>query len=102
MKYYRYNEYVKKDINKHICSTHVYIMNENLIPIFKIRRRCIDCLKYTVYAHAGRYQIINNNYNYLFPMLCEQCSYKLQLCKWCRPSLHRCIISYTKKDNLMR
>lgn len=94
MRYIDNKEYVKKCNVKYICYRHIHIVNEKLIPFFNMRRRCIECLKNTVYAYVGRYQIIVENYNYLFPVFCDSCSSRLHVCKWCRPLLHN-FIFYT-------
>ena len=101
MRYRSINGYTKKGNTKYVCSTHKHILNERLQPVFKIHRRCIDCLKHNVYAHAGRYQIIVDNYSYLFPTLCDSCSSKMKVCKWCRPPIHNRILSYYPiRDNI--
>lgn len=68
------------------CDIHSIFFGQHLCPTRSIRKRCVDCLKKNVYANVAKNQIVLNEYNYIFPMLCDVCAIKLQKCKWCRPT----------------
>lgn len=81
-------------IHTYTCDLHYRFFNQHMCPTRRITKRCIECLKKTVYASVSKNQFITLDYNYIFPMLCDKCSIKLKICKWCRPSEHKFSILY--------
>lgn len=80
--------------NIHTCDNHRIFFQQHLCSTRKITKRCIDCLKTNVKASIKKNQVVIPEYNYIFPMICDNCSIKLQKCKWCRPLNHKFIASY--------
>lgn len=69
----------------HVCNSHKILYASNLLPIGKYKKRCVNCLKYNVSPYSKPFQVITPQYNYLYPMICDNCSSDLKHCKWCRP-----------------
>ncbi len=67
-----------------ICNTHHVLYDNKIIPIKKYRKRCMECLHINIEGYAKAFQIVTPEYNYLYPMICDNCSRKLNRCKWCR------------------
>ena len=79
---------------RYICAIHRPLARSGLHENLSIRKRCIECLRVPVYAYVKRYEVVIPNHNYIFPMLCGNCSDIAMVCKWCRPSFHKFMLSY--------
>lgn len=80
--------------NKYTCDIHHVFFYQDLCPTRKLVKRCIECLRKSVCANVVKNQVITPDYNYIFPMICDRCSIRLKICKWCRPSDHKFIALY--------
>jgi len=90
----RNNLPIHRRTHRYTCGIHKPILLQGLNEDVSVRKRCIECLCSPVYAYVNRYEIIGVDHNYIFPMLCNNCSDILVACKWCRPRSHKFMISY--------
>lgn len=79
---------------KYTCHIHSIFFRQHLCSSRRIKKRCIECLKKNVYANVGKNQVVLEEKNYIFPMLCDICAINLKKCKWCRPFDHVFMIKY--------
>lgn len=79
---------------KYTCHIHHRFFREHLCCSRRVQKRCIECLKKNVYANVAKNELVIEEQNYIFPMLCDVCAVKLKKCKWCRPTDHVFMIKY--------
>lgn len=74
-------------MNNYLCQIHKQMLIYKLIPMSPQYGICTNCLKKNIKGHANPLQpVCPIEYNYIFPMICDNCSLKLKQCKWCRIS----------------
>jgi len=66
-----------------ICELHKVLYTNPIRPMSLQKKRCMICLRKNVSGYANIYQVATPVYNYLFPMICNNCSQKTTHCKWC-------------------
>ena len=69
---------------RYTCEMHEILYTINIIPLSKYKKRCVNCLKKHVDGYKRLSQVTTPEYNYLYPMICDNCSRILKQCKWCR------------------
>lgn len=67
------------------CNTHKVLYHTSIVPTSVVKKKCCHCLKVTISGYKDLYSVASPQHNFLFPMICNECSLKLQKCKWCRP-----------------
>lgn len=74
-------------MNNYLCQIHKQMLIYKLIPISPQYALCTNCLKKNVKGHTNPLQpVCPIEYNYIFPMVCDNCALTLKRCKWCRIS----------------
>lgn len=68
----------------YVCKVHRILYCSNLYPVSPYTRNCTVCLCNTIRGYANLYQFAYPGYNYLYPMVCNNCSKTLKVCVWCR------------------
>ena len=71
-------------VHYNICKTHSVLYDIKIIPVKRYRKRCMECVKMNVEGYVRLFQVVTPEYNYVYPMICDKCSLKLNHCKWCR------------------
>lgn len=66
-----------------ICELHKVLYTNPIRPMSPQKKRCMECLRKNISGYANIFQITPTTYNYLFPMICNNCSKKIKHCKWC-------------------
>lgn len=66
-----------------ICELHKVLYTNHIRPISPYNKRCMLCLHKIIRGYANINEIATPVYNYLFPMICNNCSQKTTHCKWC-------------------
>lgn len=65
------------------CETHLLEYKDNY-TVSPCRRICRLCKKQKVHGYSNPRHISNPfGYLFLFPIICDDCSYVKCLCKWC-------------------
>ena len=66
-----------------ICELHKNLFINTIRPMSPYKKICMNCLRKNIHGYTNTYQVATPTYNYLFPMLCNNCSYNTNRCKWC-------------------
>jgi hypothetical protein len=70
--------------NAFLCKKHIIHKNEKLLSPCR-GKKCKQCKKQKVGGFTNPRHVCNPfGYLYLFPLICENCAIKYELCAWCR------------------
>ena len=67
---------------QYICDNHLVEKDYKIIS--PCRAKCAECKEKKVHGYENPDHVCNPfGYLFLFPNLCDKCSEKLKVCKWC-------------------
>lgn len=71
----------------YLCHIHKQMFIYKLMPMSPQYALCTNCLKKNIKGFSDPMRpVCPIEYNYIFPMICDNCSLILKRCKWCRIS----------------
>lgn len=72
-------------MNNYLCTIHKQMISYQIIPMSPQYSICTCCLKKNIKGYSDPLLPVSPiEYNYIFPMICDNCSLSFKRCKWCR------------------